>query len=60
MNENKLKDADGIKFFGAAPDIMEAALRENKRIGLRAACHHAQLGVARWNVVNSASGGQYF
>ncbi len=57
VNDNKLKGADGIKFFGAAPDIMDAALRENKRIGLRSACHHAQLGVARWNVVNSANAG---
>lgn len=57
VNENKLKGADGIKFFGAAPEIMDAALRENKRIGLRSACHHAQLGVARWNVVQSASAG---
>lgn len=57
VNDNKLKGADGIKFFGAAPEIMDAALRENKRIGLRSACHHAQLGVARWNVVNSANAG---
>lgn len=57
VNENKLKGADGIKFFGARPDVMEAALRENKRIGLRSACHHAQLGVARWNVVQSAEAG---
>ena len=32
VNENKLKGADGIKFFGAAPEIMDAALRENKRL----------------------------
>ena len=57
VNDNKLKGADGIKFFGAAPDIMNAAIRENKRLGLRSACHHAQLGVARWNVVNSAKAG---
>jgi hypothetical protein len=57
VNENKLKGADGIKFFGAAPEIMDAALRENKRLGLRSACHHAQLGVARWNVVQSAQAG---
>ncbi len=57
VNENKLKGADGIKFFGAAPEIMDAALRENKKIGLRSACHHAQLGVARWNVVQSAGAG---
>ena len=57
VNENKNKGADGIKFFGAAPEIMDAALRENKRLGLRSACHHAQLGVARWNVVQSAAAG---
>jgi len=57
VSENKTKGADGIKFFGAAPDIMDAALRENKRLGLRSACHHAQLGVARWNVVQSAEAG---
>ena len=57
VNENKLKGADGIKFFGAAPQIMDAALRENKRIGLRSACHHAQMDVARWNVLKSAEAG---
>jgi hypothetical protein len=57
VNENKNKGADGIKFFGAAPEIMDAALRENKRLGLRSACHHAQMDVARWNVVKSAEAG---
>jgi imidazolonepropionase-like amidohydrolase len=55
--ENKSKGADGIKFFGAAPQIMDAALRKNKELGLRSACHHAQMGVARWNVLNSAKAG---
>lgn len=55
--ENKNKGADGIKFFGAAPEIMDAALRENKKLGLRSACHHAQMDVARWNVVKSAEAG---
>lgn len=57
VNDNKAKGADGIKFFGAAPQIMDAALRENKRLGLRSACHHAQMDVARWNVVKSAEAG---
>jgi Amidohydrolase family len=57
VNDNKNKGADGIKFFGAAPQIMDAALRENKRLGLRSACHHAQMDVARWNVVKSAEAG---
>ncbi len=57
VNDNALKGADGIKFFGAAPEIMDAALKENKRIGLRSACHHAQMDVARWNVLKSARAG---
>ncbi len=57
VQENAKKGADGIKFFGATPVVMEAALQENKRIGLRSACHHAQLDVARWNVVQSARAG---
>ena len=40
-----------------SPEIMQAALEENKRLGLRSACHHAQMDVARWNVVNSARAG---
>lgn len=57
VEENAAKGADGIKFFGAKPEIMDAALRRNKELGLRSACHHAQLDVARWNVVNSAKAG---
>ena len=57
VRTNKTKGADGIKFFGAAPDIMQAALEENKKLGLRSACHHAQMDVARWNVVKSARAG---
>lgn len=57
VQENAKKGADGIKFFGAAPAIMDVALRENKKLGLRSACHHAQTDVARWNVLNSAEAG---
>ncbi|MES1214467.1 MAG: amidohydrolase family protein [Bacteroidota bacterium] len=57
VDDNAKKGADGIKFFGAPPDIMEAAIKENKRLGLRSACHHAQMDVARWNVLNSARAG---
>ena len=57
VEENKKKGADGIKFFGASPVVMDAALRRNKELGLRSACHHAQLDVARWNVLNSARSG---
>ncbi len=57
VRENAKKGADGIKFFGATPAIMDAALRENKKLGLRSCMHHAQMDVARWNVVNSAKAG---
>jgi imidazolonepropionase-like amidohydrolase len=52
-----LKGADGIKFFGYRPDIMKAAIEEAKRRGLRTACHHAQMDVARVTVLDSARWG---
>lgn len=51
------KGADGFKFFGYRPDIMEAAIREAKKLGLRTACHHAQMNVARVNALDSARWG---
>ena len=57
VRENAKNGADGIKFFGASPTVMDAALRENKKLGLRSCCHHSQMDVARWNVVNSALAG---
>lgn len=57
VRENAKNGADGIKFFGAEPEIMQAALEENKKLGLGSACHHAQLSVARWNVLHSARAG---
>lgn len=43
------KGADGIKFFGLRPDIMESALNEANRLGLGSATHHAQMNVAWLN-----------
>ena len=57
IDEMAKKGADGFKFFGYRPDIMEAAIREAKKLGLRTACHHAQLNVARVNVLDSARWG---
>ncbi|HYL04654.1 MAG TPA: amidohydrolase family protein [Thermoanaerobaculia bacterium] len=51
------KGADGVKFFGYRPDIMKAAIEEAKRRGLRTACHHAQMEVARVTVLDSARWG---
>lgn len=57
VRENAKKGADGIKFFGAAPEVMYAAITENSALGLRSTAHHAQTDVARWNVLNSARAG---
>jgi imidazolonepropionase-like amidohydrolase len=57
VRTNAKNGADGIKFFGASPEVMDAAIRENKALGLRSTCHHAQMDVARWNVLHSARAG---
>jgi len=51
------RGAKGIKFFGAPPAIMQAALDEARKQGLGSAMHHAQLDVAHWNVLDSARNG---
>lgn len=51
----KKKGANGIKFFGAPPEILQAALQEAASQGLRSTEHHAQLNVTRMNVLTTAS-----
>lgn len=51
------KNADGIKFFFAPPQVLKAALEEAKDRGLRTAMHHAQIEVARANVLDTAGWG---
>jgi len=46
--------AKGIKFFGAPPAIMKAALDEAKKQNLGSMMHHAQLDVTNMNVIDSA------
>jgi amidohydrolase family protein len=57
VDEIAAKGADGVKFFGYRPEIMQAAIDEIKKKGLRSACHHAQMDVARVNVLTSARWG---
>ncbi|MDO5678963.1 MAG: amidohydrolase family protein [Pelistega sp.] len=57
VNAIKERGADGIKFFGAPPSMMKAALDEAKKIGLKSGCHHAQMAVSRMNSLNSAQWG---
>ena len=49
--------ADGIKFFGARPAVLQAAIEEANEQGLGTAMHHAQLDVARTDVLDTASWG---
>jgi len=49
--------ADGIKFMGASPEVMQAALDEAKIRELRTASHHSQLNVSWNNVLDSARWG---
>ena len=49
--------AEGVKFFGATPEVMEAALDETKKQGIGSMMHHAQLNVVDWNVLDSARAG---
>ncbi len=49
--------ADGLKFFGYRPDIMKAAIEEANKQGIRTAAHHAQMDVARVNVLDTARWG---
>jgi len=55
--ELKRRGADGIKFFGAPTSIMQAALDEAAKEGLRSGCHHAQMAVTRVNALKSATWG---
>ncbi|WP_420794506.1 amidohydrolase family protein [Thalassomonas haliotis] len=48
------KGAKGIKFFGAPPEIMAAALNEAKKQQLGTMMHHAQLEVTSMNALDSA------
>ncbi len=48
------KGADGIKFTGAAPELIAAGIDEAQKLGMRNNMHHAQIYVTRTNVLDSA------
>ncbi len=54
VNQVADEGADGVKFFGARPDIMKAAISEARSRGLRTTTHHAQMNVAWLNALDSA------
>ena len=51
------RGADGIKFFGGAPQLLRAAIEEANELGLRTGCHHAQQAVGRANALTTARWG---
>ncbi|MFU8832381.1 MAG: amidohydrolase family protein, partial [Wenzhouxiangella sp.] len=46
--------ADGIKFFGARPDVLEAAIEEAGKVGIGTTMHLAQLHVTRTHMLDAA------
>ncbi len=48
------RGAQGIKFFGATPRVISAAIDEANQLGMGTMMHHAQLNVVRTNVLDSA------
>lgn len=48
------KGADGIKFFGASPEVYGAAIDEATKVGLGTMTHHAQTRVVYNNALTSA------
>ena len=57
VRDSRRLGADGIKFFGAAPDVLEAAIAEARRLEMGTAMHHAQLDVTRANVLDTSGWG---
>ena len=57
VDQVKERGADGIKFFGARPEVLLAAIAQAKKVGLGTAMHHAQMDVARANVLDTARAG---
>lgn len=57
VRDMKAKGAVGVKCFGYRPDILQAAFEEIAAQGMGSACHHAQLDVARVNVLTTARWG---
>ena len=51
------RGADGIKFFGATPEVYSAALDEASKLGLGSMTHHAQTRVVYANALQSARWG---
>lgn len=49
--------ADGVKFFTGTPEVLQAAFAEARERGIGTTMHHAQLSVARADVLDTARWG---
>ncbi|MEO0578730.1 MAG: amidohydrolase family protein, partial [Pseudomonadota bacterium] len=57
VRDSRRAGADGVKFFGAAPAVLKAAIAEATRLDMGTAMHHAQLDVTRANVLDTSGWG---
>jgi len=57
VREVARKGAKGVKFFGARPDVLLAAIDECREQGIGSAMHHAQMDVSRADVLDTARAG---
>jgi len=48
------RGADGIKFSGASPEAIEAAISQARKLNMKTMYHHAQTSVTQINVLDSA------
>jgi imidazolonepropionase-like amidohydrolase len=54
VNAVHKRGADGIKFIGASPEAIEAAISQARKLNMKTMYHHAQISVAQINVLDSA------
>ncbi|MDG1906479.1 MAG: amidohydrolase family protein [Arenicella sp.] len=54
VRDVRKKGADGVKFIGAAPELVKAAIEQAKKLGMRTTQHHSQVSVTRLNVLDTA------
>lgn len=57
VRDVKAKGALGMKCMGYRPEVLQAAIDELKKQGMRGTCHHSQADVARVNVLTTARWG---
>lgn len=57
VQQTRERGGQGVKFFGAAPELMRHALDETRKLGMGSACHHSQQTAPRANALQTARWG---